>query len=60
MFNLGFVEVIIVLVAVSILFFGGKKISDFGRHLGKFAGEYRKGKAEVEKEIAEMEKDAKS
>ena len=60
MFNLGFVEVIIILVAVSILFFGGKKISEFGRGLGRFSGEFKKGKQEVEKEINELSKTAKT
>lgn len=60
MFNLGFVEVIIILVGVSILFFGGKKISEFGKGLGRFSGEFKKGKQEVEKEINELEKTAKT
>ena len=54
MFNLGFMEILIVLVAVSILFFGGKKISEFGRGLGRFGGEFKKGKQEVEKEITAL------
>jgi len=53
MFGLGLPEIIIILVAVAILFFGGKKISELGKGLGRFSGEYKKGKMEVEKELKE-------
>lgn len=51
MASLGFPEIVIVLVAISILFFGGKKIAEFARGLGRFSGEVEKGKREVEEEL---------
>jgi sec-independent protein translocase protein TatA len=51
MFNMGIPEVLIILVGVAIFFFGGKKISEFARGLGRFTGEFKKGKMEMEKEI---------
>lgn len=55
MFGLGLPEITIIIVAVVVLFFGGKKVSELARGAGRFSGEYRKGKAEVEKELKEME-----
>ncbi len=53
MFGLGVPELLII-VAVIILFFGGKKISEIARGLGRFTGEFQKGKAEMEEEISKM------
>ncbi len=53
-------ELIIILVALVILFFGGKKISELARGLGRFSGEFKKGKMEMQKEIHEEEKDNNS
>lgn len=54
MASLGFPEIVIVLVAISILFFGGKKIAEFARGLGRFSGEVEKGKREVEDELKKV------
>lgn len=57
MFGLGITEIIIIIVALVVLFFGGKKLTEFARGMGRFSGEFRKGKEEVQKEIEEMKKD---
>lgn len=59
MFGLGFSEIVIILMVVVIFFFGGQKISELARGLGRFTGEFRKGKAEMEKEIKKAEKEFK-
>ena len=53
MFGLGLPEIIIILVAVVVLFFGGKKMSELARGVGRFSGEFKKGKMEIEKELKE-------
>ena len=57
MFGLGFPEIVVIVVVLALLFFGGKKLSEIARGLGRFTGEYKKGKAEIDKEIKEAEKD---
>jgi len=47
-FNVGPTELIVVLVIVLILF-GGKKLPDLARSLGRSLGEFKKGKDEGEK-----------
>jgi sec-independent protein translocase protein TatA len=59
MFGLGFPELTIILVVVIIFFFGGEKIGDVARGLGRFTGEFQKGKAEMEREIKRAEKELK-
>lgn len=57
---LGFTELLILIVAAGVLFFGGKKIEEFARSLGRFAGEFKKGQREIEKELKEeIEKTSK-
>ncbi|KKQ77878.1 MAG: hypothetical protein A3A96_00625 [Candidatus Zambryskibacteria bacterium RIFCSPLOWO2_01_FULL_39_39] len=51
MFGLGLPEIVIILVVVVIFFFGGEKIGEIARGLGRFTGEFKKGKTEMEKEI---------
>lgn len=60
MFGLGLPEIIIILTVVVVFFFGGKKMSELARGLGRFTGEFQKGKAEMEKEIKKAEKEFKS
>ncbi len=61
MFGLGVPELVIILgVALIIFFFGSEKISEFARGLGRFTGEFKKGKAEIEKEIKKAGKEMKS
>jgi len=54
---IGISEAIIILVVAGIIFFGGKKIGELGRALGRFTGEFKKGKMEVEKELKEIKKE---
>ena len=56
MFGLGLPEIVIIVVAVVVLFFGGKKLSEFARGMGRFSGEYKKGREEMEKELEQMKK----
>lgn len=56
MFGLGPSEIIIILTVVVVFFFGGEKLSELAKGLGRFTGEFKKGKAEIEEEIAEAEK----
>ena len=46
---------LIIVIAVIALLFGGKKIPELARSLGKAKGEFKKGLAEGEKEDAEAE-----
>lgn len=59
MFGLGGSEVAIILVVVLIFVFGGQKVSDLARGLGRFTGEFKKGKNEMEKEFKKAEKELK-
>ncbi|PIU75158.1 MAG: translocase [Candidatus Portnoybacteria bacterium CG06_land_8_20_14_3_00_39_12] len=54
---IGITELIIILVVAGTIFFGGKRIGELGRALGKFTGEFKKGKIESEKEIEAMKKE---
>ena len=57
MFGLGLPEILLLLLAFGVLFFGSKKILDFSRSLGRMTGEFKKGKIEIEKELKEGEKE---
>ena len=48
--SLGFSELILVVIAVVILF-GGKKIPELARALGRAAYEFKKAKEAIEKEV---------
>ena len=52
--NMGPWQLIICIVAIGLLF-GGKKIPELARSLGKAKGEFKKGLAEGEKAEAEAE-----
>ena len=57
--GLGIPEIIIIILAVGIVFFGGKKITELARSLGSASGEFKKAKRDVERELkAEEEKAA--
>ena len=48
---------ILIILGITILLFGGKKIPELARGLGKSLTEFKRGKAEVDKEIKEIKKD---
>lgn len=54
---IGFVEIAIIVIVLVIVFFGGKKVVELARGLGKFTGEFKKGKMEVDKEIEKIKKE---
>ncbi|MFC1734073.1 twin-arginine translocase TatA/TatE family subunit [candidate division KSB1 bacterium] len=58
MFGLGITEVIIIVLAIGILLFGSKKIIELARSMGRFTGEFKKGKREIEAEIKNAEESA--
>lgn len=59
MFGLGAEEILIIIVIFAVLFFGGKKLSEIARSAGRFTGEFKKGKMEIEKELENAKKDIK-
>ena len=58
MFGLGITEVVIILLAVGILLFGSKKIVELARSLGRFSGEFKKGKRDIEAEMKKSEEES--
>jgi sec-independent protein translocase protein TatA len=53
----GITEIIIILVVIGLVFFGVKKIPEIARTLGRFRGEFEKGKMEVEKELKKVKEE---
>jgi len=58
MFGLGIPEIVIILLAVGILLFGSKKIVEMARSMGRFTGEFKKGKRDIETEMKNAEHEA--
>ncbi len=54
MFDLGVPEIAIIVVVFILLFYGSGKISTFAKGLGRFSGEFKKGKLEIEKELKDL------
>lgn len=52
-------KLIIALVVVAILFFGGKKLEGISRSAGRALGEFKKGKKEAEDELKALGKKKK-
>ncbi len=59
MFGLGVPEIFIILIVIMVFFFGNEKISEIARGLGRFTGEFKKGKDEMETEIKKARKELK-
>ena len=51
---IGLPEIITIAIIALILIFGGKKIPEIAKSLGRFTGEFKKGKMEVEKELKDI------
>jgi len=60
MFGLGIPEVVLIVLAIGVLFFGSSKILDLSRSLGRVSGEFKKSKQDIERELHEGEQEAKS
>lgn len=52
-------EIVIIVVVLGIIFFGSKKITDLAKSAGRFSGEYKKGKMEIESELDKIKSDFK-
>lgn len=57
--GIGFQEILIIAVIV-LLFFGGKKIPELMRGLGKGVKSFKQGMKEVEDDVKEIKKDLES
>lgn len=53
--GLGITEIVVIILAIGVLLFGGKKITELARSMGSASGEYKKAKREVERELKEEE-----
>ncbi len=51
MFGLGIPEILIIVLVVGVLFFGGSRMVEFSRSLGRMSGEFKKGKRDIEREL---------
>lgn len=56
--NLGMGELLLIMVVVLVLF-GGKKIPEIAKNLGKGISEFKKGVNDLKKEITIMDEDLK-
>ena len=59
LFNLGFPEIAIIFVLI-LLLFGGKKIPELMRGLGKGVKSFKEGMKDVENDVKEIKKDIES
>ena len=57
MFGLGIPEIIIIAIVLGILFFGSKKITGLAKSVGRFSGEFKKGKMEMESELKNVKEE---
>ncbi len=56
---IGLPEILIIAAVVLVVLFGGKKITELARGMGKFSSEFKKGKIEAEKELNEIKGEVK-
>ena len=57
---IGSTEIAIIIIAAILLIFGSRKIGEFGKSLGRFSSEYKKGKIEAEKELKEIQQETEN
>ena len=60
MLGIGLPEVAIIALIIVVFFFGGEKLSGLAKGLGRFTGEFKKGREEVENEIKKVKEEFKS
>jgi sec-independent protein translocase protein TatA len=56
LFNIAGVEWFWILIVVVVLLFGASKIPEIARAIGRATGEFQRGKIEIEKAKAELDK----
>lgn len=54
---IGIGEIIIIAVVLLVVLFGGKKVVEIARGMGRFTSEFKKGKMEAEAELKEIKKE---
>jgi sec-independent protein translocase protein TatA len=54
MFGLGITEIIIIAIVLGIIFFGNQKVTDLAKTAGRFSGEFKKNKIEIEEELKKV------
>lgn len=60
MFGLGLTEIIIIAIVLGLLFFGSSKVTELAKSAGRFSGEFKKSKAEIENELKNVKKEFKN
>jgi sec-independent protein translocase protein TatA len=59
MFGLGLTEIIIIAIVLGVLFFGSNKVTELAKSAGRFSGEFKKSKTEIENELKNVKKEFK-
>jgi sec-independent protein translocase protein TatA len=59
MFGLGLTEIIIIAIVLGLLFFGSNKVTELAKSAGRFSGEFKKSKTEIENELKNVKKEFK-
>ena len=54
---IGIGEILILIIVAGIIFFGGQKMGELARSLGRFTTEFKKGKMEAEEELKKIQEE---